>query len=75
MTDQATNPMPCRAGLQTPSIEYRLYFAVIFLACLPWALVRWALSVSDREAGAARRGPFGHAWGQAKVITPMIFSA
>jgi len=73
MTDHATNGMPARLK-QGPSIEYRLYFAVIFLIYLPWALVAWALSVDDRGE-EPKRGPVARAWQQASVITPLIFSA
>jgi len=76
MTDHATNGMPVRMKPQGhgPSIEYRLYFAVIFLIYLPWAFVAWALAIDGREAGE-KRGPITRAWSQASVITPLIFSA
>jgi len=76
MTDHATNAAPprIRAGHQ-PSIEYRIYWAVIFLISLPWAVVAWALSVDGRGGEGEARGPIARAKRQASVIAPLIFSA
>jgi PufQ cytochrome subunit len=56
-----------------PSIEYRVYFATIFVLALPFAAVAWALGRlggSSDGAGVVRR-----ALSEARTITPMIFSA
>lgn len=74
MTDQTSNGfahMPARGQ----SIEYRLYFAVIFLISLPWALASWALGLARPDSEDAGLGFIGRAWRQAAIITPMIFSA
>jgi hypothetical protein len=77
MTDQATNPGHVRAHHQprTPTIEYRIYFAIIFLISLPWALVKWLVTVGERDPERPAFGFVGLAWRQAKVVTPLIFSA
>lgn len=53
--------------------EFCAYFAVIFLATLPLALLTWALTAA-RRMELPERGPVARAWSQARVITPMIFS-
>ncbi|MEM7423035.1 MAG: cytochrome PufQ [Pseudomonadota bacterium] len=59
-----------------PGVEYRLYFAIIFVISLPWAFVSWALGlVSPQDEEHAGKGFIGRAWLQASVITPQIFKA
>ena len=60
-----------RDGLRT---EFALYFAIIFAATLPLALLTWALTAL-RSGRMPERGPVARAWSQARIITPMIFSA
>jgi len=57
-----------------PTTEFGIYFAVIFAAALPLACLTWALSVI-RSGEFQKRGPIARAWSQARIITPMIFSA
>ena len=76
MTDQATD-LPLfrpsrRAG--PPRAEFAAYFAIIFLATLPLALLTWALT-AVRQLRMPDRGPVARAWSQARIITPMIFTA
>ena len=47
---------------------------IIFAATLPLACLTWALSVI-RSGNLRQRGPIARAWSQARIITPMIFSA
>tara|TARA_X000000368_G_scaffold64312_1_gene45808 strand:- start:125 stop:361 length:237 start_codon:yes stop_codon:yes gene_type:complete len=63
---------------KTIKIEYRIYFALIFLISIPLATVAWlsclvmnvcSLNLEKNE------GIFKRAWGHAQVITPMIFTA
>ena len=54
--------------------EYYVYFAVIFLATLPLAVLTWTLSAA-RQMALPTRGPVKAAWSQAQIITPRIFSA
>ena len=57
-----------------PTTEFAVYFGIIFLATLPLAVLTWALSVL-RSGSLKQRGPVARAWSQARIITPMIFSA
>ena len=74
MTDQTANGLsPART--RGPGIEYRIYFAVIFLLSLPWALVSWVFGLAAPDSEDAGRSVIGRAWRRAAIITPMIFSA
>lgn len=57
-----------------PRGEYYAYFAIIFLATLPLALLTWALTAA-RGLALPEKGPLARAWTQARIITPRIFSA
>jgi hypothetical protein len=59
---------------KTPKAEFMVYFAIIFLATLPLAIVTWALA-AIRSLSLTDKGPIKRAWIQASIITPMIFSA
>ena len=54
--------------------EFMVYFAIIFVATLPLATLTWALQ-AIRSRSLTEKGPIGRAWSQARIITPMIFSA
>jgi hypothetical protein len=51
-----------------------IYFAIVFLATLPLATLTWALA-AIRAGNLTEKGPVKRAWSQARIITPMIFSA
>ncbi len=63
---------------KTIKLEYRVYFALIFIISIPLAVVSWAIHYLlkgfnqevERNEGILKR-----AWGHAQVITPMIFTA
>ena len=63
---------------KTIKLEYRVYFALIFIISIPLAVVSWVLHFllkgfnheSEQNEGILKR-----AWGHAQVITPMIFTA
>ncbi|MEL6204382.1 MAG: cytochrome PufQ [Pseudomonadota bacterium] len=57
-----------------PRREFYAYFAIIFLATLPLAFVTWTLSAL-RQMRLPEKGPLAKAWSQARIITPMIFTA
>ena len=57
-----------------PKREYCVYFGLIFLATLPLATLTWILQ-AGRTLSVPERGPLARAWSQARIITPMIFSA
>ena len=63
-----------RARHAPPMREYYTFFALIFLATLPLALLTWALTAA-RRLELPERGPVRAAWAQAQIITPRIFSA
>jgi PufQ cytochrome subunit len=73
MTDYSVN-IPRGAQIRRGQSEYRLYFALIFLLALPFAVGGWILSPllkSPRRSGS----PFARAMAEARLITPMIFRA
>jgi hypothetical protein len=59
---------------KTPKSDFMVYFAIIFLATLPLATLTWALA-AIRTGSLTDKGPVKRAWSQARIITPMIFSA
>ena len=73
MTDMTSNP-PRAAKTKSTQTEFAVYFAVILLATLPLACLSWALA-SLKSKSFQRKGPFARAWSQARIMTPMIFSA
>jgi hypothetical protein len=80
MTDMTTQFLEERAD--TPAhhtrrkgqTEFAIYFAIIFVATLPLATLTWALQ-AIRSRSFTDKGPMARAWTQARIITPMIFSA
>ncbi|MEL6169399.1 MAG: cytochrome PufQ [Pseudomonadota bacterium] len=80
MTDQTTDlsgfaPGPAQARDVRPlRREFMAYFAVIFVATLPLAVLTWALQAA-RQFRLPEKGPIARAWSQARIITPMIFAA
>lgn len=70
MTDQ-TSQVPVHAE-RKPRAEFWLYFAIIFVVALPFALGFWLFATL---AGHEGRGPLGRAYDKAWEITPLIFSA
>ena len=74
MTDLTQTPPRLRARTAPPRREFYAYFTVIFLAALPLAFLTWALA-AGRQMQLPSQGPVARAWSQARIITPMIFSA
>jgi hypothetical protein len=77
MTDQ-TSSGPIlhteRHAHRSPRTEFCVYFGIIFLATLPLAVLTWALH-AVKHGRIPEKGPVARAWSQARIITPMIFSA
>ncbi len=78
MTDMTTDT-PAQQGAEArkahnEKTEFMVYFAIIFMAALPLAFLTWALA-AIRSRSLTDRGPVARAWSQARIITPMIFSA
>ena len=74
MTDFTSDVGVPRARTAPPRREYYAYFAIIFVATLPLAVLTWGLSAA-RQMKLPAKGPFAKAWTQARIITPQIFSA
>ena len=77
MTDMTTDTVHVTEGRTRhgpPMREYYAYFAIIFMATLPLALLTWTLTAA-RRMELPERGPIRAAWSQARIITPRIFSA
>jgi hypothetical protein len=74
MTDFTTDAPMTRARHTAPKREYYAYFALIFVATLPLAILTWALFAA-RRMELPEKGPIAKAWTQARIITPHIFNA
>jgi len=77
MTDQTSSgPMlhTDRHAHRSPRTEFCVYFGIIFLATLPLAVLTWVLH-AVKQGRIPEKGPVARAWSQARIITPMIFSA
>lgn len=76
MTDMTNMTSVARKRTHSNAVarEYYVYFAVIFLATLPLAILTWTLTAL-RQMALPTRGPVKSAWSQAQIITPRIFSA
>ena len=74
MTDMTSNTPESVRSHKAPKTEFMVYFAVIFVATLPLATLTWALKAA-RTLALPEKGPVARAWSQARIITPMIFSA
>ena len=73
MADISSNT-PITTRSKPPRAEFTFYFAIIFLAALPLALIAWVLAAL-RGGEMTNKGPLARAWSQARIITPMIFAA
>ena len=63
---------------KTIKLEYRVYFALIFIISIPLAVVSWILHFllkGFNHESEQNEGILTRAWGHAQVITPMIFTA
>ncbi|MFQ6549429.1 cytochrome PufQ [Aestuariibius sp. 2305UL40-4] len=76
MTDMTSDLAPAEPKVRhaPPKREYYAYFGVIFAATLPLACVTWVLK-AGRQMSLPDKDPISAAWSQARIITPMIFSA
>jgi hypothetical protein len=75
MADITTDaPVQSSVAHRPPRTEFCVYFGIIFLATLPLATLTWAMS-AIKQGSLTDKGPVARAWSQARIITPMIFSA
>ncbi len=73
MADQTTD-IPMQRTTKPPKAEFYTYFGIIFIATLPLSTLTWALA-AVKGGRLPAKGPVARAWSQARIITPMIFSA
>ena len=73
MTDYSVN-IPRGQAPRTGSTEYRVYFALILLAALPFGLIGWLAAPLVRDSRRTG-GPLRRAVAEARLMTPMIFRA
>jgi hypothetical protein len=73
MADISSNT-PITTRTKPPRAEFTFYFAIIFVAALPLALIAWVFAAL-KGGEMTNKGPLARAWSQARIITPMIFSA
>ena len=73
MTDIASNSSKAR-NQSRRSLEYILYFSLIFVLAIPFAIVFWVLDVIRKQT-LMLHGPFARARAEADRVTPLIFSA
>jgi hypothetical protein len=73
MTDMTSNPPERSRNGRRRSIEYQIYFTLIFIVALPFASLRWGRDVA-RYRSLNLRGPLARAWSEADRMTPFIFS-
>lgn len=59
---------------RTPHAEFYVYFAIIFVLAIPFALVIWTTQLV-RERRLPVHGPLARAWREAGTVTPAIFRA
>ena len=74
MMDTAAVEAPRDTPRRKNSVEFSVYFAIIFVATLPLATLTWAMH-AFKSRSFTDKGPMARAWSQARIITPMIFSA
>ncbi len=74
MTDMTSNPPHRGHHGRRRSLEFKVYFATIFIVALPFATVRYLRDVSEYRT-LNLRGPLARAWSEADRTTPFIFSA
>lgn len=72
--DDSTAETPQAPVRRKGQTEFMVYFTIIFLATLPLATLTWAMQ-AIRSRSFTDKGPMARAWSQARIITPMIFSA
>ncbi|MAT87652.1 MAG: protein pufQ [Aestuariivita sp.] len=73
MTDIASNTNKPRVHRRR-SVEFTVYFSIIFVLAIPFAAVFWVLEVIRKQT-LKLRGPLARAWAEADRVTPLIFSA
>jgi hypothetical protein len=73
MSDYTANTPHARSR-KGARAEFAIYFGVIFIVALPFALLAWLAQVV-RTRRLPARDPISRAWAEAQAITPQIFLA
>ena len=73
MTDVSQSDRKYRAKPRR-SLEFVLYFSIIFLLAIPFSIVSWVVEVF-RKKSVFVDGPIARSRAEADRITPVIFSA
>lgn len=73
MADISTNPQG-RTVARRRSLEFQIYFTLIFILAIPVGTERWIANVV-RKRSLNVQGPLARAWAEADCITPMIFTS
>jgi hypothetical protein len=74
MADTTASETRHRSHAKPRGVEFFVYFAILFVAAIPFATVAWMLDVI-RKGTLNLHGPLARAWAEADRITPLIFSA
>ncbi|WP_292284572.1 cytochrome PufQ [Marivita sp.] len=75
MTDfTSSDTRTSRHGHTKRGTEFLVYFSIIFIVAIPFALVIWMLEIFQKQT-LNMPGPLARAWCEADRITPLIFSA
>ncbi len=59
---------------RTPRAEFYVYFAVIFLVAIPFAILGW-VGAMVMQGHMPDQNAIARAWSEAQAITPLIFRA
>lgn len=73
MADLTQNPPARSTNGRRKTLEFYVYFTMIFLVSLPFAFGRWVRDIM-RFKTLNLRGPMARAWSEADRMTPLIFS-
>lgn len=73
MTDFTSNPPHRRLTGQRRTVEFAVYFTLIFLLALIPSFVGWLRDVIAHRS-LNLLGPLARAWAEADRTTPLIFS-
>lgn len=74
MSDQTHEPGHDRVRRQASSAEYWTYFAVIYIAAFPIALLKWTGLLRSNDTHGSR-SPFREARAMTENVLPYIFMA
>lgn len=74
MADFSVNETRPKGHAAQDRFEYRIYFALIFVFALPFAVLGYVWTVV-RHARTPAQGPVARAWAEAQQVAPMIFRA